>query len=65
MTVAQANQRIAGIASQRAVHAAFRWLHLHAQRTAQWHRELIAIPSPPFAEAARAAWFLTQFAALG
>lgn len=57
--------RIAHLASMRAVHAAFGWLHLHEQRIAAWQREFVAIPAPPFGEAPRAAWFADRFRELG
>lgn len=65
MTAADANRRITTLASDRAVHRAFHWLHLHEAQLQRWHRELLAIPAPPFGEAARAAWFLARFADLG
>jgi len=64
MTAAD-NTRIATLASNRTVHRAFAWLHLHEPRIRRWQLEAIAIPAPPFAESARAAWFLEQFTALG
>lgn len=62
---AAANQRIADLASQPAVHRAFRWLHLQEQRIRNWQREVVAIPAPPFGEAARAAWFADRMGELG
>jgi len=64
MTAAD-NTRIATLASNRAIHRAFSWLHLHEPRIRRWQLEAIAIPAPPFAESARAAWFLEQFTTLG
>ena len=57
--------RIAALASDRRVHRAFHWLHLHELQLRQWQLEMIAIPAPPFAEADRAAWFLERFRDLG
>jgi len=59
------NQRITALASDRAVHAAFSWLHLHEPTIRRWHLEAIAIPAPPFGESARAQYFLQQFTTLG
>jgi acetylornithine deacetylase/succinyl-diaminopimelate desuccinylase-like protein len=60
MTAAD-NRRIAALASDRALHRAFQWIHLHAQQLLKWQLELLAIPAPPFQEAARARWFQQQF----
>jgi acetylornithine deacetylase/succinyl-diaminopimelate desuccinylase-like protein len=60
-----AQQRIARLASNIAVHRAFHWLHLHQPQLRRWLLEVLAIPAPPFGEAARAAWFLERFSALG
>jgi tripeptide aminopeptidase len=57
--------RIAALAADRRVHRAFHWLHLHELKLRQWQLEMIAIPAPPFAEAARAEWFLARFVELG
>ncbi len=57
--------QIGQIASQRAVHAALGWLHLHEQQIMRWQAECVAIPAPPFAEARRAAWLRERFAELG
>lgn len=65
MTSAAANTRITTLAADRAVHSAFNWMHLHEQQFRRWHRELLAIPAPPFGEAARANWFVERFAELG
>lgn len=58
---ALAYNRILRIASQAATHRAFQWLHLQEPRIQQWQRVLVAIPAPPFQEAARAAWCLDRF----
>ena len=62
---AAANSRITTLATDRAIHRAFHWLHLYEQQLQRWQRELVAIPAPPFGEADRAAWFATRFADLG
>jgi acetylornithine deacetylase/succinyl-diaminopimelate desuccinylase-like protein len=62
---AEAHSRIAQLAAQSGVHRAFRWFHLHQQQLRRWHVELLRIPAPPFAETARAAWFLDRFRELG
>jgi tripeptide aminopeptidase len=59
------NRRIAVLASERAVHRAFGWLHLHEPQMRRWQMEFLAIPAPPFGEAARAAWFCQRFVDLG
>jgi tripeptide aminopeptidase len=62
---ARDNTRIAELASMRAVHKAFGWMHLQEQRIRRWQMEVVAIPAPPFGEAERARWFATKFAELG
>jgi acetylornithine deacetylase/succinyl-diaminopimelate desuccinylase-like protein len=62
---AAANSRITTLAADRAIHRAFHWLHLYELQLQRWHRELVAIPAPPFGEADRAAWFGKRFADLG
>jgi len=62
---AAANSRITGLAADRAVHRAFHWLHLYEQQLQRWHRELLAIPAPPFGETTRADWFIARFTELG
>ncbi len=62
---ASAHQRIARLATLTAVHRAFHWLHLHQPQLRQWQLEMLAIPAPPFNEAARALWFIQRFEALG
>ena len=47
-------RRIAALASATSVHRAFHWLHLHQPQIRQWLLDLVAIPAPTFAEAARA-----------
>ncbi|HZQ44524.1 MAG TPA: M20/M25/M40 family metallo-hydrolase [Acidobacteriaceae bacterium] len=60
-----ANTRITALAADRTIHRAFHWLHLYEQQLQRWHSEFLAIPAPPFGEAARASWFLSRFAGLG
>jgi acetylornithine deacetylase/succinyl-diaminopimelate desuccinylase-like protein len=60
-----AQLRIARLAAKPAVHRAFHWLHIHQLQLRQWQLELLRIPAPPFAEQARAAWFLERFRQLG
>jgi acetylornithine deacetylase/succinyl-diaminopimelate desuccinylase-like protein len=59
------NRRIAALASDRAVHRAFGWFHLHEPQLRRWQMEFLAIPSPPFGEAKRAAWFCERFREIG
>jgi len=62
---AEYNRRITTLAANPAVHRAFQWFHLHEPQLRRWQLELLAIPAPPFAESARAAWFLSCFRELG
>jgi tripeptide aminopeptidase len=59
------NKRIATLASDRSVHRAFAWLHLHEARMRRWQMEFLGIPAPPFGEAERAAWFCERFREIG
>ena len=59
------NRRITTLAANRAVHRAFQWFHLHGPLLRRWQLDLLAIPAPPFAESARAAWFLSRFREIG
>jgi acetylornithine deacetylase/succinyl-diaminopimelate desuccinylase-like protein len=59
------NRRIAALASDRAVHRAFGWLHLHEAQMRRWQMEFLGIAAPPFGEAERAAWFCARFTELG
>ena len=68
MTTAQttlAQHRITRMAGMLPIHRAFHWLHLHQPQLRLWQLEMLAIPAPPFAEQARAQWFLDRFTALG
>lgn len=64
MTAAD-HRRITALASDRGVHRAFGWLHLHETRLRRWQMEFLAIPAPPFGESERAAWFCEQFGEMG
>ncbi|MGC9199101.1 MAG: M20/M25/M40 family metallo-hydrolase [Acidobacteriaceae bacterium] len=57
--------RITHLATDRRLHHAFAWLHLHEPQLRRWQLEFLAIPAPPFGEAQRAAWFCRQFQELG
>jgi len=57
--------RVTTLAGQRPVHAAFSWLHTNPKRIMDWQSELVAIPAPPFGEAARSAWLAERFAEAG
>jgi tripeptide aminopeptidase len=59
------NRRIASLASDRSVHKAFSWLHLHEPQLRRWQLEFLAIPAPPFGEPDRAAWFIERFKEIG
>jgi tripeptide aminopeptidase len=64
-TAAHAQLRISRLAGALPVHRAFHWLHLHQPQLRHWMLDILAIPAPPFGEAARAEWFLEQFRSLG
>ncbi len=64
MTVS-AQRRIADLAADPALHRAFSWLHLRELQMRKWQLEFLAIPAPPFAESARAQWFLERFSEIG
>lgn len=57
--------RVTAYAGERAVHGAFAWLHGHPKTMLDWQKELVAIPAPPFGEAARSEWMATRFAEAG
>jgi acetylornithine deacetylase/succinyl-diaminopimelate desuccinylase-like protein len=57
--------RVTALAELRPLHAAFRWLHLNNQQMMRWQVELVAIPAPPFGEAARSKWMAEQFTQAG
>jgi tripeptide aminopeptidase len=62
---ATAFARIGQLASQRRVHEAFGWLHLHEQQIMRWQQELVTVAAPPFRERARAEWLCERFRELG
>jgi len=57
--------RVTALAGQRPVHAAFAWLHGNPKSIMDWQAELVAIPAPPFGEAARSAWMASRFSETG
>jgi tripeptide aminopeptidase len=54
-------QEVARIASMRAVHSAFLYLHNQEMEFRRWQRELAEVPAPPFGEAARSDWLRRRF----
>lgn len=57
--------QISQIASDRRVHKAFQWLHLHEPQIMRWQTELVGIPAPPFGERPRAEWLRDRLEELG
>ncbi|MBT9330745.1 M20/M25/M40 family metallo-hydrolase [Paracidobacterium acidisoli] len=57
--------RIANLASDRRVHQAFQWMHLHERQIMQWQAGLVEVPAPPFGERPRAEWLCDRFRDLG
>jgi acetylornithine deacetylase/succinyl-diaminopimelate desuccinylase-like protein len=57
--------RVTALASRRAIHAAFAWLHGNPKTIMDWQMGLVAIPAPPFGEAARSEWLAARFAEIG
>jgi tripeptide aminopeptidase len=57
--------QITSIAVRRPVHAAFAWLHRNPKTMMDWQAELVAIPAPPYGEAARSAWLAERFREAG
>lgn len=57
--------QITSIAARRPVHAAFAWLHRNPKTIMDWQAAMVAIPAPPFGEAARAAWLAERFREAG
>ena len=49
----------------RAVHSGLLYLHNQEMEFRRWQRELTEIAAPPFGEAARSAWLVQRFTALG
>ncbi|HEX5234775.1 MAG TPA: M20/M25/M40 family metallo-hydrolase [Silvibacterium sp.] len=64
LTVA-AFSRVTQLASDRRVHKAFQWLHLHELQVMRWQTELVGIAAPPFEERPRAEWLCDRFEELG
>jgi tripeptide aminopeptidase len=60
-----AYSRVTALASKRAIHAAFAWLHGNAKTILDWQLELCAIPAPPFGEQARSEWLEARFREIG
>lgn len=57
--------RVTAIAARRAVHAAFAWMHNNPQTIMDWQARLVAIPAPPFGEAARGVAIAALFVEMG
>lgn len=57
--------RVTALASRRAIHSAFAWLHGHAKTMLDWQTELCSIPAPPFGEQARSEWLAQRFREMG
>jgi acetylornithine deacetylase/succinyl-diaminopimelate desuccinylase-like protein len=58
-------QETARLASLPEVHTAWAWFAAHERELAALQMELAAIPSPPFGEGQRAAWFAERLRELG
>lgn len=65
MSASTPQQEVSRIAELRAVHQAFRYLHLQEMEFRRWQRELAQIPAPPFGEATRTEWLRQRFLDLG
>lgn len=57
--------RVTAIATQRAVHAAFAWMHGNPKTILDWQTELCTIPAPPFGEEERGRWLALRFREIG
>ena len=57
--------QVTALAGQRAVHAAFAWMHGNPKTIMDWQAQLTAIPAPPFGEQARGEWLAACFAEAG
>ncbi|MGO9939903.1 MAG: M20/M25/M40 family metallo-hydrolase [Terracidiphilus sp.] len=57
--------RVTTLAAQRQIHAAFAWMHNNPRTIMDWQAKLVAIPAPPFGEAARAKWIAECFVKAG
>jgi tripeptide aminopeptidase len=64
-SIFNSQQEVSRIAELRAVHEAFRYLHLQEMEFRRWQMELAQIPAPPFGEADRAEWLRKRFVDLG
>lgn len=53
--------RVSQLASDRRVHKAFQWMHLHERQIMRWQTDLVTVPAPPFGESARADWLCARF----
>lgn len=60
-----ARESVAEVASMRAVHKAFDWIHLHERDIAADQMDVTGIPAPPFGEGARAKWLVERLQELG
>lgn len=56
---------VAGLAARRDIRSAFAWFESHAEDLCDRQVEMTRIPSPPFGESHRAAWFEARFKDLG
>jgi tripeptide aminopeptidase len=56
---------IESLADNEKVRAAMEWFAREEEQLTNWQLELARIPSPPFGEAARAAWLAEKFESLG
>lgn len=65
VSAATAFGQVAKIASDRRVHKAFQWLHLHERQIMRWQTELVGVAAPPFGERQRAEWLRARFEELG
>ncbi|HTV05322.1 MAG TPA: M20/M25/M40 family metallo-hydrolase [Acidobacteriaceae bacterium] len=57
--------RVSQLASDRRVHKAFQWMHLHERQIMRWQTDLVTIPAPPFGEGPRAERLCALFRDLG
>jgi acetylornithine deacetylase/succinyl-diaminopimelate desuccinylase-like protein len=64
-TQADAQQKVARAASERAVHEAFAWIRAHEREISDLQLEIARIPAPPFAEQARSEWLRQRFVEAG
>ncbi len=60
-----AYSRVTALATQRAVHAAFSWLHGNPKTLMDWQIALAGIPAPTNCEQERAQWLRTRFVEAG